>query len=223
MSTPLQNDLFLRALNREETPRTPVWVMRQAGRYLPEYLKVRKQAGDFMTLCSTPDLACEVTLQPIDRFNLDAAILFSDILTIPDAMGLGLHFETGEGPKFSNPVRSRADVEKLPIPDPMDSLRYVMDAVSTIRRELNGRVPLIGFSGSPWTLATYMVEGGGTNDFSKVKGMLFSDPEALHQLLDKTAQSVISYLNAQVEAGAQSLLIFDTWGGVLSPANYREF
>ncbi len=223
MSQPLQNDLYLRALNREETSRTPVWVMRQAGRYLPEYLKVRKQAGDFMTLCSTPDLACEVTLQPLDRFNLDAAILFSDILTIPDAMGLGLHFETGEGPKFSNPVRTRADVEKLPIPDPMDSLRYVMDAVSTIRRELNGRVPLIGFSGSPWTLATYMIEGGGSKDFSKVKGMLFSDPESLHMLLDKTAQSVISYLNAQVESGAQSLMIFDTWGGVLSPENYREF
>ncbi|MFT5893634.1 MAG: uroporphyrinogen decarboxylase [bacterium] len=197
--------------------------MRQAGRYLPEYLKVRKQAGDFMTLCSTPDLACEVTLQPLDRFNLDAAILFSDILTIPDAMGLGLSFETGEGPKFSNPVRSRADVAKLPIPDPMDSLKYVMDAVSTIRRELDGRVPLIGFSGSPWTLATYMVEGGGTKDFSKIKGMLFSDPESLHQLLDKTAQSVISYLNAQVQAGAQSLMIFDTWGGVLSPENYRQF
>lgn len=176
-----------------------------------------------MTLCSTPDLACEVTLQPLDRFNLDAAILFSDILTIPDAMGLGLHFETGEGPKFSNPVRSRADVEKLPIPDPMDSLKYVMDAVSTIRRELDGRVPLIGFSGSPWTLATYMVEGGGTKDFSKIKGMLFSDPKSLHQLLDKTAQSVISYLNAQVQAGAQSLMIFDTWGGVLSPDNYRQF
>lgn len=223
MSSELQNDLYLRALNREDVPRTPVWVMRQAGRYLPEYLKVRKQAGDFMTLCSTPDLACEVTLQPIDRFNLDAAILFSDILTIPDAMGLGLYFEAGEGPKFSNPVRTRADVEKLPIPDPMDSLRYVMDAVSTIRGELNGRVPLIGFSGSPWTLATYMVEGGGTKDFSKVKGMLFSDPEALHKLLDKTAQSVISYLNAQVESGAQSLMVFDTWGGVLSPHNYREF
>ena len=197
--------------------------MRQAGRYLPEYLKVRKEAGDFMTLCSTPDLACEVTLQPLERFNLDAAILFSDILTIPDAMGLGLHFETGEGPKFSNPVRSRADVEKLPIPDPMDSLKYVMDAVSTIRRELDGRVPLIGFSGSPWTLATYMVEGGGTKDFSKIKGMLFSDPDALHQLLDKAAQSVISYLNAQVQAGAQSLMIFDTWGGVLSPDNYKQF
>ena len=176
-----------------------------------------------MTLCSTPDLACEVTLQPLDRFNLDAAILFSDILTIPDAMGLGLHFETGEGPKFSNPVRSKADVAKLPIPDPMDSLKYVMDAVSTIRRELDGRVPLIGFSGSPWTLATYMVEGGGTKDFSKIKGMLFSDPESLHQLLDKTAQSVVSYLNAQVQAGAQSLMIFDTWGGVLSPENYKQF
>lgn len=223
MNSPLKNDLYLRALNREKTSRTPVWVMRQAGRYLPEYLKVRKQAGDFMTLCSTPDLACEVTLQPLERFNLDAAILFSDILTIPDAMGLGLHFEPGEGPKFSNPVRSRADVAKLPIPDPMDSLKYVMDAVSTIRRELDGRVPLIGFSGSPWTLATYMVEGGGSKDFSKVKGMLFSDPESLHTLLDKTAQSVISYLNAQVQAGAQSLMIFDTWGGVLSPENYRRF
>ena len=223
MTSPLKNDLYLRALNREETSRTPVWVMRQAGRYLPEYLKVRKQAGDFMTLCSTPDLACEVTLQPLDRFNLDAAILFSDILTIPDAMGLGLHFETGEGPKFSNPVRTKADVAKLPIPDPMDSLKYVMDAVSTIRRELDGRVPLIGFSGSPWTLATYMVEGGGTKDFSKIKGMLFSDPESLHQLLDKTAQSVVSYLNAQVQAGAQALMIFDTWGGVLSPDNYKQF
>lgn len=223
MSVVLQNDLYLRALNREETPRTPVWVMRQAGRYLPEYLKVRAQAGDFMTLCSTPDLACEVTLQPIDRFNLDAAILFSDILTIPDAMGLGLHFETGEGPKFTNPIRSRADVNNLPIPDPMDKLVYVMNAVSTIRQELNGRVPLIGFSGSPWTLATYMVEGGGTKDFAKIKGMLFSDPQSLHQLLDKTAQSVISYLNAQVESGAQALMIFDTWGGVLSPANYKEY
>lgn len=223
MTAALQNDLYLRALNREETERTPVWVMRQAGRYLPEYLRVRQQAGDFMSLCSNPDLACEVTLQPIDRFNLDAAILFSDILTIPDAMGLGLHFETGEGPKFSNPVRTRADVEKLPVPDPTDKLRYVMDAVSTIRRELNGRVPLIGFSGSPWTLATYMVEGGGTKDFSKIKGMMFADPALLHEMLDKTAQSVISYLNAQVEAGAQSLMIFDTWGGVLSPADYREF
>lgn len=223
MSAELQNDLYLRALNREDTPRTPVWVMRQAGRYLPEYLRVRKQAGDFMSLCSNPELACEVTLQPIDRFNLDAAILFSDILTIPDAMGLGLHFEAGEGPRFSNPVRTPADVAKLPVPDPNDSLKYVMDAVSTIRKALNGRVPLIGFSGSPWTLATYMVEGGGTKDFAKIKGMLFSDPATLHAMLDKTAQSVISYLNAQVEAGAQSLMVFDTWGGVLAPANYREF
>ena len=223
MTAELQNDLYLRALNREQLPRTPVWVMRQAGRYLPEYLRVRKQAGDFMSLCSNPELACEVTLQPIDRFNLDAAILFSDILTIPDAMGLGLHFEAGEGPKFSNPIKSAADVEKLPVPDPDDSLRYVMDAVSTIRKELNGRVPLIGFSGSPWTLATYMVEGGGTKDFAKIKGMLFSDPGTLHKMLDKTAQSVISYLNAQVASGAQALMVFDTWGGVLAPANYKEF
>ena len=223
MATPLKNDIYLRALNREETSRTPVWVMRQAGRYLPEYLKVRAQAGDFMTLCSTPELACEVTLQPIDRFNLDAAILFSDILTIPDAMGLGLYFAAGEGPKFSKPVRTRADVEALPIPDPADKLRYVTDAVSLIRKELDGRVPLIGFSGSPWTLATYMIEGGGSKDFAKVKGMLFSDPDSLHELLKRTAQSVILYLNAQVEAGAQSLMIFDTWGGVLSPANYQTF
>ena len=223
MAAELQNDLYLRALNREKTSRTPVWVMRQAGRYLPEYLRVRKQAGDFMSLCSNPELACEVTLQPIDRFNLDAAILFSDILTIPDAMGLGLHFEAGEGPKFSNPIKTVADVEKLPVPDPGESLKYVMDAVSTIRKELNGRVPLIGFSGSPWTLATYMVEGGGTKDFAKIKGLMFSDPQTLHKLLDKTAQSVISYLNAQVQAGAQSLMVFDTWGGVLAPANYREF
>ena len=223
MATPLKNDIYLRALNREETPRTPVWVMRQAGRYLPEYLKVRAQAGDFMTLCSTPELACEVTLQPLDRFNLDAAILFSDILTIPDAMGLGLYFAAGEGPKFSKPVRTRADVDALPIPDPADKLRYVTDAVSLIRKERDGRVPLIGFSGSPWTLATYMIEGGGSKDFAKVKGMLFSDPDSLHELLKRTAQSVILYLNAQVEAGAQSLMIFDTWGGVLSPANYQTF
>jgi len=223
MNLPLKNDLYLRALNRESLERTPVWVMRQAGRYLPEYKRVRAQAGDFMSLCSNPDLACEVTLQPVDRFNLDAAILFSDILTIPDAMGLELAFETGEGPKFGKPIKSRADVNALPIPDPNDSLQYVMDAVSTIRRELNGRVPLIGFSGSPWTLATYMVEGGGSKDFSKVKGMLFSDPAAMHTLLDKNAQAVVSYLNAQVAAGAQALMVFDTWGGVLSPANYQEF
>jgi len=220
---PLENDLYLRALAREPVERTPVWVMRQAGRYLPEYLRVRAQAGDFMTLCSTPELACEVTLQPIDRFGLDAAILFSDILTIPDAMGLGLSFAAGEGPRFERPVRRRADVDALPIPDPADKLSYVTDAVSLIRRELNGRVPLIGFSGSPWTLATYMVEGAGSKDFSKVKGMLFAEPATLHALLEKTADAVIAYLNAQVEAGAQSLMIFDTWGGVLSPAKYREF
>jgi len=208
---------------RESVERTPVWVMRQAGRYLPEYLRVRKQAGDFMTLCSTPELACEVTLQPLERFKLDAAILFSDILTIPDAMGLGLHFIAGEGPKFSNPITCRADVDKLPNIDPAKELRYVMDAVSVIRKELNGRVPLIGFSGSPWTLATYMVEGGGSKDFSKVKGMMFSDPQTMHAMLEKTANAVINYLNAQVAAGAQALMIFDTWGGVLSPERYREF
>jgi len=176
-----------------------------------------------MTLCSTPELACEVTLQPLERFNLDAAILFSDILTVPDAMGLGLHFETGEGPKFSNPIRTRADVDNLPVPDPNDSLRYVMDAVSLIRQELNGRVPLIGFSGSPWTLATYMVEGGGSKDFAKIKGMLFGDSDCMHALLSKTTTSVIAYLNAQVESGAQALMVFDTWGGALSPANYQEY
>ena len=223
MSIPLQNDLYLRALMREPVERTPVWVMRQAGRYLPEYLRVRKQAGDFMTLCSTPELACEVTLQPLDRFKLDAAILFSDILTIPDAMGLGLHFVAGEGPKFSNPITCKADVDKLPDIDANTELRYVMDAVSLIRKELNGRVPLIGFSGSPWTLATYMVEGGGSKDFSKVKGMMFSDPQTMHAMLDKAADAVINYLNAQVAAGAQSLMIFDTWGGVLSPERYKAF
>ena len=222
MSGDLKNDLYLRALAREPLGRTPLWVMRQAGRYLPEYLEVRARAGDFMTLCGTPELACEVTLQPIDRFDLDAAILFSDILTVPDAMGLGLHFETGEGPKFERPVRTRADVEALPVPDPGDALRYVTDAVSLIRRELDGRVPLIGFSGSPWTLATYMVEGGGSKDFSKVKGMRFAEPETLHAMLGKVTDAVILYLNAQVEAGAQALMVFDTWGGVLSPADYRE-
>ena len=219
----LKNDLYLRALAREDVERTPVWVMRQAGRYLPEYLATRKKAGDFMTLCSTPELACEVTLQPLERFGLDAAILFSDILTIPDAMGLGLHFETGEGPKFERPVRTKADVDALPVPDPTGELRYVTDAVSLIRRELDGRVPLIGFSGSPWTLATYMVEGGTSKDFSKVKGMLFAEAPLLHAMLEKVADSVILYLNAQVEAGAQALMVFDTWGGALSPANYREF
>ncbi|RUO63522.1 uroporphyrinogen decarboxylase [Pseudidiomarina insulisalsae] len=222
MST-LQNDLYLRALLREPTERTPIWMMRQAGRYLPEYREVRKQAGDFMALCKNPELACEVTMQPLRRFPLDAAILFSDILTIPDAMGLGLYFETGEGPKFERPVRDLAAISRLGVPDPEQELGYVMDAVRTIRRELNGKVPLIGFSGSPWTLATYMVEGGSTKNFSQVKKLMFAEPQAMHQLLDKLAQSVTSYLNAQIAAGAQAVMIFDTWGGVLSPRDYREF
>lgn len=223
MTAALQNDLFLRALNREPVPRTPVWVMRQAGRYLPEYLEVRKQAGDFMTLCRTADLACEVTMQPLRRFPLDAAIIFSDILTIPDAMGLGLRFEAGEGPRFDKPVRSATDVDALPRPDPNNELQYVMNAISVTRREINGKVPLIGFSGSPWTLATYMVEGAGSKDFSKVKGMMFSEPALMHKLLEKVAVSVADYLNAQIEAGAQALMIFDTWGGVLSRERYLEF
>ncbi|SCZ66258.1 uroporphyrinogen decarboxylase [Thiohalomonas denitrificans] len=219
----LKNDRFLRALARQPVDVTPVWMMRQAGRYLPEYRAIREKAGSFLDLCTNPELACEVTLQPLERFPLDAAILFSDILTIPDAMGLGLYFETGEGPKFERPIRSEADVNQLPVPDPEDSLRYVMDAVRVIRRELNGRVPLIGFSGSPWTLATYMVEGGSTKDYARVKGMMYDRPDLMHRLLEKTADSVISYLNAQVAAGAQALQIFDTWGGVLTPRDYQEF
>lgn len=223
MSQPLLNDRFLRALCREPVKQTPVWIMRQAGRYLPEYKKIRKQAGSFMDLCTNPELACEVTLQPLRRFDLDAAILFSDILTIPDAMGLGLYFEAGEGPKFKRTIQSRADVEKLFVPDPEEELGYVMNAVRTIRKNLQGSVPLIGFSGSPWTLATYMVEGGSSKEFSKIKGLLYTDPEALHQLLDIVADSVISYLNAQIAAGAQAVMIFDTWGGALTPAAYQEF
>jgi len=219
----LKNDRFLRALLKQPVDRTPVWIMRQAGRYLPEYREVRKQAGDFMTLCSTPELACEVTLQPLRRFDLDAAILFSDILTIPDAMGLGLYFEEGEGPKFKSPVRTAAEINKLSAPDPHDSLGYVMDAVSLIRRELDGSVPLIGFSGSPWTLATYMVEGGSSKTFSKIKGLLFEDPKAAHQLLSVLADSVASYLNAQIAAGAQAVMIFDSWGGALSTPHYKEY
>ncbi len=219
----LQNDLLLKALLREPVDRTPVWVMRQAGRYLPEYRKIRAEAGDFMALCSNPELACEVTLQPLRRFPLDAAILFSDILTVPDAMGLGLYFESGEGPKFKNPVRNAKAIENLPDPDPETELRYVMDAVRAIRRELDGKVPLIGFSGSPWTLATYMVEGGGSKEYAHIKGMLFDEPGLLHRLLEKTAKAVIEYLNAQVAAGAQALMVFDTWGGALSPSNYLDF
>ncbi|MEQ3530963.1 uroporphyrinogen decarboxylase [Pseudoalteromonas piscicida] len=219
----LKNDRYLRALLKQPVDVTPVWMMRQAGRYLPEYRATRAQAGDFMSLCKNAELACEVTLQPLRRYPLDAAILFSDILTIPDAMGLGLYFETGEGPKFERPIQSLGDVKKLPKLDPTDELGYVMNAVSTIRRELKGEVPLIGFSGSPWTLATYMIEGGSSKTFGKIKKMAFAEPQTLHLLLDKVADSVIDYLNAQVKAGAQSLMIFDSWGGVLSPRDYKEF
>jgi uroporphyrinogen decarboxylase len=220
---PLQNDRLLKALLREPVDVTPVWLMRQAGRYLPEYRKLRKQAGSFMDLCTNPELACEVTLQPVERYPLDAAILFSDILTVPDAMGLGLYFEEGEGPRFKTPVRRAADVDALGVPDPDAELGYVMDAVRLIRRALGNRIPLIGFAGSPWTLATYMVEGGTTKTFSLVKGMLYSEPALLHRLLATTAEAVTAYLNAQVAAGVQALMIFDTWGGVLTPRDYREF
>lgn len=219
----LVNDRLLRALLRQPVDRTPVWMMRQAGRYLPEYREVRRQAGSFMDLCKNTELACEVTLQPLRRFPLDAAILFSDILTIPDAMGLGLYFEEGEGPKFERPVRDAAAIAALPVPDIDAELRYVTDAVRLIRRELAGQVPLIGFSGSPWTLATYMVEGGSSKNFARIKGLMYDEPALLHQLLDKIARTVVQYLNAQVEAGAQALMIFDTWGGVLSPEAYRTF
>ena len=219
----LQNDRFLRALLKQPVDRTPVWMMRQAGRYLPEYRATRAKAGSFMDLCRNKELACEVTLQPLERYPLDAAILFSDILTIPDAMGLGLRFEAGEGPVFEHPIRTQADVDKLHVPDMQDDLGYVMDAVSTIRKALNGRVPLIGFSGSPWTLATYMVEGGSSKTFSKIKAMLFDQPQMLHQILEVLADSVTAYLNAQIESGAQAVQIFDTWGGVLTPRDYQAF
>jgi len=223
MTDVLKNDRFLRALRREATDTTPVWVMRQAGRYLPEYRATRARAGSFMALAQNPELACEVTLQPLERFELDAAILFSDILTIPDAMGLGLSFATGEGPQFAHPVRTKADIEKLGVPDMESELRYVMDAVRVIRKELHGRVPLIGFSGSPWTLACYMVEGQGSRDFARLKAMCWSEPALAHQLLDTLAQAVAAYLIAQAAAGAQALMIFDTWGGLLGPAPFREF
>jgi uroporphyrinogen decarboxylase len=219
----LKNDRFLRALLRQPVDMTPVWMMRQAGRYLPEYRATRAKAGSFLDLCKNPELACEVTLQPLARFPLDAAILFSDILTIPDAMGLGLYFGEGEGPKFERPIRDRSAVDALGVPDPEGELRYVMDAVRTIRRELDGRVPLIGFSGSPWTLATYMVEGGSTKNFALSKGMMFDAPETMHALLGKLADSVTSYLNAQIAAGAQAVMIFDTWGGTLTPQDYKVF
>ncbi|KGM57446.1 uroporphyrinogen decarboxylase [Lysobacter arseniciresistens ZS79] len=223
MTSPLRNDRFLRALRRQPVDRTPVWLMRQAGRYLPEYRATRKAAGSFLAMAKNPELACEVTLQPLRRFPLDAAILFSDILTVPDAMGLGLYFVEGEGPKFERPVRNAADIARLGVPDMATDLRYVMDAVSTIRRELDGSVPLIGFSGSPWTLACYMVEGGGSKDFARVKSLALNDPAAMHRLLEVTTDAVIAYLSAQRAAGAQALQVFDTWGGVLSPAMYREF
>jgi uroporphyrinogen decarboxylase len=221
--TDLKNDRFLKALMRQPVDRTPVWMMRQAGRYLPEYRAVRAQAGDFMSLCKNTELACEVTLQPLERYEMDAAILFSDILTIPDAMGLGLYFETGEGPKFRKPVRTEADIERLEVINTASDLSYVTDAVTMIRRELNGRVPLIGFSGSPWTLATYMIEGQSSRDFARAKTMLYTQPELMHQLLEKLSLSVIDYLNAQIRAGAQVVQIFDTWGGALSHAAYAEF
>ena len=222
-SQPLANDRFLRALRRQPVDRTPVWLMRQAGRYLPEYRATRAQAGSFLNLAKNPELACEVTLQPLRRFPLDAAILFSDILTVPDAMGLGLYFADGEGPKFERPIRSAADIDRLGVPDMETDLRYVMDAVRTIRRELNGSVPLIGFSGSPWTIACYMVEGGGSDNYSKVKSLALNDPAAMHKLLGVVTDAVIAYLKAQYAAGAQALQVFDTWGGVLSPSMYREF
>ena len=221
--TATRNDRFLRALRREPVDATPIWLMRQAGRYLPEYRATRAQAGSFMGLATNPELACEVTLQPLRRFDLDAAILFSDILTIPDAMGLGLSFAEGEGPRFARPVRTLADIGKLAVPDMGSSLRYVMDAIGLIRKELDNSVPLIGFSGSPWTLACYMVEGGGSDNFARVKAMALDEPAALHRLLEVVTEAVIAYLSAQREAGAQALQIFDTWGGMLAPHLYREF
>lgn len=221
--TALKNDTFLRALLRQPTDYTPVWMMRQAGRYLPEYRATRKNAGSFLSLCKNTDFATEVTMQPLDRYPLDAAILFSDILTVPDAMGLGLYFVEGEGPKFERPVRDAGAIHALHVPDIAADLGYVTDAVSQIRKTLDGRVPLIGFSGSPWTLATYMVEGQGGTDFLTIKKMAYTEPALLHHLLDITAQTVTLYLNAQIEAGAQAVMIFDSWGGALSHQAYREF
>jgi uroporphyrinogen decarboxylase len=218
-----KNDNFLRALLREPTDYTPLWLMRQAGRYLPEYCETRKRAGSFLDLCKSPAMACEVTLQPLARYELDAAILFSDILTVPDAMGLGLYFAEGEGPKFERPLREEWAINDLTAPDPYDHLGYVMDAVAEIRRALDNSVPLIGFSGSPFTLACYMVEGGGSDDFRTVKTMLYSRPDLLHKILDVNARAVTAYLNAQIESGAQAVQIFDTWGGALSHAAYEEF
>ncbi len=218
----LENDVFLRALRREPVPYTPIWLMRQAGRYLPEYNETRARAGSFMGLAQNPEYACEVTLQPLRRFELDAAILFSDILTVPDAMGLGLSFQAGEGPRFAHPVRDEAAVGALRVPD-MDRLRYVFDAVSLIRRELDGRVPLIGFSGSPWTLACYMVEGSGSDDYRRIKTMLYQRPDLLHRILEINARAVREYLEAQIRAGAQAVMVFDSWGGVLADGLFQRF
>ncbi len=219
----LPNDTFLRALRREPTEYTPIWLMRQAGRYLPEYNETRRRAGSFLALCKNPELACEVTLQPLERFPLDAAILFSDILTIPDAMGLGLYFAEGEGPRFERPVRDEAAVAQLAVPDPSQELRYVTDAVRTIRSALAGRVPLIGFAGSPWTLACYMVEGGASADFRRIKTMLYERPELLERILAVNAEAVAAYLNAQIEAGAQAVMLFDSWGGALADGAFQRF
>ncbi|CAB1370778.1 uroporphyrinogen decarboxylase [Denitratisoma oestradiolicum] len=218
-----KNDTFLRALRREAVEYTPVWLMRQAGRYLPEYCETRKRAGSFLQLCKSPSMACEVTLQPLARYDLDAAILFSDILTVPDAMGLGLYFSEGEGPRFERPLREEWAIRDLAPPDPHDHLRYVIDAVAEIRRALDNSVPLIGFSGSPFTLACYMVEGGGSSDFRTVKTMLYDRPDLLHHILKVNARAVTDYLNAQIEAGAQAVMLFDTWGGALSHRAYHEF
>ena len=219
----LRNDRLLRALLRQPVDRTPVWIMRQAGRYLPEYRASREKAGSFLTLCSTPELACEVTLQPLARFPLDAAILFSDILTVPAAMGMELTFTEGEGPSFPSPLRNAADVDRLCKPDPEVELRYVMDAVRLVRRELDGAAPLIGFAGSPWTLATYMVEGGGSSQYRYLKAMMFAEPALMHRLLEQLTDNVCAYLNAQIRAGAQVVMVFDTWGGILSPRDYQDF
>jgi len=223
MNFKLKNDTFLRALLRQPTEYTPLWMMRQAGRYLPEYRATRKEAGSFLGLCKNPNYATEATLQPVERFPLDAAILFSDILTIPDAMGLGLYFSDGEGPKFERPLRSEADIKALRPANIDKDLRYVTDAVSQIRGALNGSVPLIGFSGSPFTLSCYMVEGGSSDDYAKVKTLMYNEPKLMHHILEVTTQSVINYLNAQIEAGAQAVMIFDSWGGVLSHAAFHEF
>jgi len=223
MTTPLANDVLLRALLREPTPYTPVWLMRQAGRYLPEYNATRAKAGSFLALAKTPSFATEVTLQPLERFPLDAAILFSDILTVPDAMGLGLAFEAGEGPRFERPLRDERSILRLAAPDPAAELGYVLRAVSEIRRALGGRVPLIGFSGSPYTLACYMIEGGGSDDWRESKRLLYSRPDLMHRVLEVNTRAVTDYLNAQIEAGAQAVMIFDTWGGSLGYAAYETF